>query len=112
MVSPGALAIHADPDMVVLQVLGKGQARERAALIGIHDLGFAVFADGLFECIQTKTGVHRDRDPMRQNAPRKPVHHDRQVDNPRAFDAHHPNRLSGNILMLKLFQEKLSLCAV
>lgn len=32
----------------------EGQARKLAALIGIHDLGFAVFADGLFECIQTK----------------------------------------------------------
>ncbi len=60
IITPGTLAIHADPDIVVLEILGKSQASELAALVGVHDFGFAVPGDRFFERIQTKAGVHRD----------------------------------------------------
>ncbi len=65
IVSPGALAIHADTNLVLLEVLGKYLTGELTALISVHNLWLAVFGDRFFECIQAKTGVHRDRDPMR-----------------------------------------------
>ena len=65
IVSPGTLAIHADANLVFLEILGECLAGELAALIGVHDLGLAVFGNRFFECIQAKAGVHRDRDPMR-----------------------------------------------
>ena len=68
IIPPGALAIHADSNIVVFQELSEGKAGELAALIGIHDLGLAVFIDRFLERIQTKTGIHGDRDPMRQDA--------------------------------------------
>ena len=54
IIPPGALAIHADSNIVVFQELSEGKAGELAALIGIHDLGLAVFIDRFLERIQTK----------------------------------------------------------
>jgi len=64
IIPPGAFAIHADSDLVVCEEFGKSQAGELATLIGVHDLRLAVFFDGLFERVQAKAGVHRDRDAL------------------------------------------------
>ena len=42
VVSPGAAAIHADADRLVLQHPREGRAGELAALVGVEDLRFAV----------------------------------------------------------------------
>ena len=78
-VPPGTLAIHADSNIVILQVLSKSQASELAALVGIHDLRFAVIVDCFFKRIQAKARVHRDRDTVRQNTSGDPVHDDSQI---------------------------------
>src|SRR5438094_10379667 len=45
VVAPAALAIHADTDALTLQHTEEVAAGELAALIGIHDLGHAVFRE-------------------------------------------------------------------
>ena len=91
----GALAIHTDVYVVVLEVPGKGQRSELATLVGVHDLRFAILLNCLFERVQAKAGVHRNRNPMRQNTPRVPVHHHREIDKPARHrdigDIHRPD---------------------
>ena len=49
IVKPAALAVHADPDRMVFQYLGKFDAGELTALVGVEDFWRSVVGDGLFE---------------------------------------------------------------
>ena len=69
VVTPSALAVHADFDLVVFQITGEGLAGELAALVGVHDLRATILVDSLFQCIQTEAGVHADRDAVSEDAP-------------------------------------------
>jgi hypothetical protein len=51
VVSPCALAVHADRDAVVDQHTGEFGASELAALIGVEDLRTAVSCDGFLDSI-------------------------------------------------------------
>ena len=44
VVAPGALAVHADRDLVLRSAAGEGLAGELAALIGVEDLRLSVLA--------------------------------------------------------------------
>jgi hypothetical protein len=46
-----AFSVHADLDTVLFQRLDEGRAGELAALIGVHDLRFAVLQKGFFQCV-------------------------------------------------------------
>jgi len=58
VVSPASLAIHADPDAFLLEPIRKRHTGELAALIGVEDLRFAVFAKSLIECLQAERHIH------------------------------------------------------
>ena len=49
VVSPAALAVHADLDVVILERLGKLSAGELAALVGVEDLECAVAGKGFLQ---------------------------------------------------------------
>ena len=54
VVSPCALAVHADRDAVVGQHFGEFGTGELATLIGIEDLWTAVLCDGLLDSIDAE----------------------------------------------------------
>ena len=60
-VSPAALAVHADPDVVILEHLGKPGAGELAALVSVEDLGCPVAGKGFLQGVDTEIGAHADR---------------------------------------------------
>src|SRR5262245_29838483 len=68
VVSPCALAVHADRDAVVDQHAGEFGTGELAALIGIEDLRAAVFCNGLLDSIDAERSLHRVRQPPGQGA--------------------------------------------
>jgi hypothetical protein len=49
VVAPGALAVHADGDIVPDKHAGKRQAGELVALVGVEDLRLAVFGQGFLQ---------------------------------------------------------------
>ena len=59
IISPGSLAIHADPDIVIGQVVGKRQTGELATLISIHDLRWSVLLHRFLQGVQTEASIHR-----------------------------------------------------
>src|SRR5271168_1620042 len=61
VVAPGALAVHADGDPVLLEDAGEGLAGELTALVTVENLGLSVFADSLFESLDAEASLHRDR---------------------------------------------------
>ena len=61
VVPPAAFAIHADLDTVLMKGDDEGRAGELAILVGIHDLGFAVFRYGFFQDFDTGTSLPRQR---------------------------------------------------
>ena len=54
VVTPAALAIHADPDSVILQQPGEIAAGELATLIGVEDIRLAETRDGFADRLQTE----------------------------------------------------------
>src|SRR6056297_3851752 len=63
VVAPGALAVHADPDLAGGQHLDEVGGSELAALVGVEDLGRAVTRQRLFHSFYAEVGLHRDRYP-------------------------------------------------
>ena len=51
VVLPAAFAVHTDPDTMLVKDADKSGAGELAALVGIHDLGGALFQDCLLKRI-------------------------------------------------------------
>src|SRR5260370_301462 len=49
VVTPGALAVHADRDVGVEKHAGEGSTGELAALIGVEDLGLAMVGESFFQ---------------------------------------------------------------
>src|SRR5208283_5113116 len=80
VVAPGALAVHADGDAVLLKDAGERLAGELAALVAVENLGPAVFPDRLLERLDAEAGLHRDRHPMRKHAPGEPVDDGDEID--------------------------------
>src|SRR6478752_5003414 len=75
VVPPGATAIHADADRLVLQHPREGRAGELAALVGVEDLRFAVTRQGLLHRVKAELGLHRDRQPPSQHPSAEPIQH-------------------------------------
>src|SRR5258708_19522941 len=73
VVPPCSFAIHADGDAVAGERAGEGCAGELRALVGIEDFGLAVTSEGVLQCLDAEGRLHRDRQPPRQNPPRRPV---------------------------------------
>ena len=80
VVAPGALAVHADGDPVLLKDAGERLAGELTALVAVENLRLAMFADGLLESLDAEAGLHRDRYPMRKHAPSEPVDDSDEID--------------------------------
>ena len=57
-----------------LQPVGPVKGRELAALIRVHDLGWAELVDGLVQRLEAKVGFQRVRYPPGQNLAGEPVH--------------------------------------
>src|SRR3954453_2672016 len=57
VVPPGATAIHADADRLVLQHPREGRAGELAALVGVEDLRFAMARHGLLHRVEAELGL-------------------------------------------------------
>src|SRR5580658_2219151 len=79
VVHPAATPVHRDTDVGVLQGIGEGQAGELRTLIGVEDLRSAEARDGLLQRRHTELGIHRARQPPRQNLAAEPVHDRDQV---------------------------------
>ena len=58
VVSPTAIAVHADLDLVGFQEIGEFQAGELTALIGIHNLWFSIFLNRLIDGLEAEIGMH------------------------------------------------------
>ena len=80
VVPPGALAIHADRDVILDEHAGEGRARKLAALIGVEDLRPSVPGQSVLQRLDAERGLHRDGHPPRQHAPREPVEHHGKID--------------------------------
>src|SRR5271170_1063617 len=80
IVAPGAPAVHADGDPVREQDAGERLAGELAALVGIENFRFAMFADGLLQRLDAKAGLHRDRHTMGEHTPGEPIDDRDQID--------------------------------
>jgi hypothetical protein len=80
VVPPGALAVHADLDLVFGEHASEGGACKLRALVGVDDLRLAVPRQRLFERLDAEVGLHRDGHPPRQHAPREPVEHGGEID--------------------------------
>lgn len=80
IVPPRALAVHADLDVGILQRFDEVDGCKLAALIRVHDLGFAVAAHGVFQSFYARSGFERRRQPPGQNLPAEPVQHSDQID--------------------------------
>ena len=57
VVSPGALAVHADVDVIVLEDIDKHIAGILAALIRVENLGFAIAVYRLLQGIHAKATI-------------------------------------------------------
>ena len=68
VVAPLPTTVHADLDPVAAQLVDELCPGELAALIGDHDLGFAVACDGLLQRFDAEVGLHRDGQPMREHS--------------------------------------------
>lgn len=79
VVTPGALFIHADFDLMGFQHAGEGFAGELAALITVENFRLAVFDQGFLQRLDAKISIHRDRYPMAENAPARPVDNCHQI---------------------------------
>src|SRR2546430_895515 len=80
IVSPGALAVHADGDRVSDQYVSECRAGELTALIRVEDLRLAVARESVLQRLDAERRLHRDRDTPRQHATAEPIEHDGQVD--------------------------------
>ncbi len=69
VVAPTARAIHADPDTLVLEQVGKRFADELAALVGVEDLRGTVALQRLVDRLDTEVGVHRVGYPEGKHSP-------------------------------------------
>ena len=72
VVHPPSFAIHADLDLVSRQDAGELLAGELSPLIGVEDLGPAVFCNGLFQRLGAEVRGLGVRQPPRQNLARGP----------------------------------------
>jgi hypothetical protein len=73
----------------------EGRAGELRALIRVDDLRLAVTCQRLLQRLDAERCVHRDRQTPRQDPPREPVEHDREIDEDlghrNACDVHRPD---------------------
>ena len=79
VVAPCPLAVHADGNAMALELLRELQARELAALVGIHDLGLAVAGHGLLQRLHAEVCGQRVRESECQNPAARPVHDGAEV---------------------------------
>jgi hypothetical protein len=68
VVHAAPLAVHADGDAMGLQGAGEVVVGERAALVGVEDLGPPVSRERFLERVDTKVGAERVRQPPRSTA--------------------------------------------
>ena len=97
IVSPAALAVHADPDVAILEHLSKLGAGELAALVGIEDLGCAEAGKGFLQGVDAEIGAHADRHAPGEYPPARPVHDCCEIDEPTGHghvgDIHRPHMI-------------------
>src|SRR5512139_3799611 len=80
VVAPGALAVHAELDAVLLDPGDEGRAGELAPLVGVEDPGAAVLADRGLQGVETKIYCHGILQAPGQDPAGRPVQHDDQVE--------------------------------
>src|SRR5450631_3600991 len=95
VVPPRAFAVHADLDLVRRQHAGESRARELRALIGVEDVWLAMLGQCLCQRLDAEGSLQGDRHPPREDPPREPVEHDREIDEALGHghvgDVHGPN---------------------
>jgi len=80
IVTPAALAIHADGDPFFLEMSGEGFAGELRTLVGIEDFRLAIPAQSLIKRVQTERHIHGDRQLPTQHPTTEPVNDRDQID--------------------------------
>lgn len=96
---------HADFDFTGGQHLDEVGRSELAALIGVEDLGRAVFRQRLFHSFYAEISLKRDRHPPGQDTPCEPVQHSSKVDEPaRQWD------IGGQHALYRFWLVGLSVC--
>ncbi len=80
VVAPAALAIHADPDAVLLKHADESRAGELTALIGVHDFRRTVLQKGFLQRLDTRISRQRVGQPLSQNTTRRPIQNSGQID--------------------------------
>jgi hypothetical protein len=63
VIAPGALAIHADRDLVLSQDIREGGGSELAALVGVDDLRSAIAGQRLLTSLDAEGCLQGDRQP-------------------------------------------------
>ena len=79
VISPTTLAVHADLNLVLMKNADKVRTRELAALVGVHDLGRAIFHDGFLQRVDARVGRQAIGQPPAQHLARGPVKHGAQI---------------------------------
>ena len=60
VVPPGALAVHADLDLVFREHAGESRTRELRTLIGVEDLRPPMPGQSILQRLDAERGLHRD----------------------------------------------------
>lgn len=82
IVPPISFAIHADPDIGILNLASEGFIGEQATLIGIGDLRRAISNDGFIYSSQAEVDIHNFGRLLVKDFPAIPVDNGGKVDKP------------------------------
>src|ERR1035437_1069396 len=80
VVAPAAFTVHADLNAILFEHADEGRAGELAALIGVHDLWWAVFQNGFFQRLNTRVSRQRVGQAPSENSARGPIEYGGKID--------------------------------
>ena len=95
IIPPSPFTVHADRDLVADEHAGEGATCKLRTLIGVEDLRLAMLCQSFFQRLDAERCLHRDRQPPRQHAARRPVEHGCEIHKAARHrnvrDAHRPD---------------------
>lgn len=104
VIDPAALAVHADPDIGCLELIGEGCARELDPLISVEDLRGSIAIEGLLQGFYAELGVQGIGETPGEHLAAVPVHDGQPVQEPSCHedvaDLRRPHRIGakhGNV---------------
>ena len=84
VVDAAPFAVHRNPSANPFQAVSPDEGRELAALICVHDLGWAELVDRLVQSLHAEVGFQRVRYPPGQHLPGIQVHDGDQIEEAKA----------------------------